>query len=209
MGIPVFITVRNKDKMAFFFGCTMRFMGSVPCSILVLLTSCSVLPGIEPRPRQWKPGVPTTRPPGNYCKMAFSKHFHAFQRSFQESLLGWGLPRSLFASWNEKWRRWAFKKTEIVKAMPIPHLQTRTFLLGMGPCCSTWKKCQVGNDMTSFFILQKAEATGEKRPRGRPRKWVSNKIKFVFFFVMKNFWVLFVVVVVVVNLFCFCCCQFP
>lgn len=53
--------------------------------------------------------------------------------------------------------------------------------------------------MTSFFILQKAEATGEKRPRGRPRKWVSNKIKFVFFFVMKNFWVL----VVVVNLFLF------
>lgn len=33
--------------------------------------------------------------------------------------------------------------------------------------------------MTSFFIFQKAEATGEKRPRGRPRKWVSNKKQFL------------------------------
>lgn len=39
--------------------------------------------------------------------------------------------------------------------------------------------CQVGNHLTSFFILQKAEATGEKRPRGRPRKWVSNKKQFL------------------------------
>ena len=55
--------------------------------------------------------------------------------------------------------------------------------------------------MTSFFILQKAEATGEKRPRGRPRKWVSNKIKFVFFFCNEKFLGCFVVVVV--NLFIF------
>lgn len=39
--------------------------------------------------------------------------------------------------------------------------------------------CQAGNHLTSFFILQKAEATGEKRPRGRPRKWVSNKKPFI------------------------------
>ena len=128
------------------------------------------------------------------AKWPFKSIFMHF-RDHSRSLLGWGLPRSLFASWNEKWRRWAFRKSKIVKAMSIPHLQTRTFLLGMGPWCSTYKKCQVGNDMTSFFILQKAEATGEKRPRGRPRKWVSNKIKFVSFFCNEKF-----------LGFCCCCC---
>lgn len=33
--------------------------------------------------------------------------------------------------------------------------------------------------MASFFVFfQKAEAIGEKRPRGRPRKWVSSEIQF-------------------------------
>lgn len=97
-----------------------------PCSLILFFC---LNQGLNPGPGSESLESQPLDHQGTTAKWLVKSIVMHFRDHSRRVLLGWGLPRSLFASWYEKWRRWAFKKTEIVKTMSVTHVQTRTFYL--------------------------------------------------------------------------------